>query len=75
MKLVIEASAAVCGAKARDGFICVRIESRQMMFCQKIAYINAALQYQMRLPYFLTLILVLAVYFYIFYAYQNAITV
>lgn len=33
VKLVTEASAAVCGIKARDGFIRVRLESRQIMPC------------------------------------------
>ena len=31
VKLVTEASKAVCGPKYRDGFICARIASRQLM--------------------------------------------
>jgi hypothetical protein len=41
VKLVTEASAAVCGVNARDGFIRVRLESRQIM-----PYFNTKSQYR-----------------------------
>ena len=41
VKLVTEASSAVCGVKARDGFIRVRLESRKIM-----PYFNTKSQYR-----------------------------
>jgi hypothetical protein len=40
VKLVTEASSAVCGAKSRDGFIRVRLESRE-----KMPYFNTKADY------------------------------
>ena len=41
VKLVTEASASVCGKNARDGFVCVRLESRKIM-----AYFNTKSDYR-----------------------------
>ena len=40
-QLITEASSVACGVKARDGFIRVRLESRQIM-----SYFNSKLQYR-----------------------------